>query len=111
MRSFPRKFSIVTASVSDGSSRQLPASPRSDSAASDATRTEHATAAQPVPQGAARACLHDEVVPALTAAMLRIHLLVETSEESRPLGNTALAELERAAAGIQQVMAELNTSR
>ena len=50
-------------------------------------------------------------VPALTAAMLRIHLLVETSEESRPLGNTALAELERAAAGIQQVMAELNTSR
>ena len=44
-------------------------------------------------------------------SLLRIHLLVETSEESRPLGNTALAELERAAAGIQQVMAELNTSR
>lgn len=97
----------MKASVSDGSSRQLPASPRSDSAAAGASRNKRATAAHPVPQVAARACLHDEVVPALTAAMLRIHLLVETSEESRPLGNTALAELERAAAGIQQVMADL----
>lgn len=97
----------MNASVSDGSSRQLPASPRSDSAASVASRSERATAAHPVPQVAARACLHDEVVPALTAAMLRIHLLVDTFEESRPLGNTALEELERAAAGIQQVMAEL----
>lgn len=56
----------------------------------------------------ARACLHDEVVPALTAAMLRLHLLVETSEEARQLGGTAIAELERAAAGVHHVMAELS---
>lgn len=100
----------MSASVSDGSSRQLPASPRSDSTATDVLRNEHARAAQPVPQVAARACLHDEVVPALTAAMLRMHLLVDTCEESRSLGSTVLAELERAAAGIQQVMAELTVA-
>jgi hypothetical protein len=40
--------------------------------------------------------------------MLRLHLLMETSEEARQHGGTAIAELERAAAGVQQVMAELS---
>ncbi len=39
--------------------------------------------------------------------MLRLHLLVETSEEARQLGAAAIAELERAAAGVHQVMTEL----
>jgi hypothetical protein len=40
--------------------------------------------------------------------MLRLHLLVETSEEARQLGGKAIAELERAAAGVHHVMAELS---
>ena len=59
---------------------------------------------------AARALLHDEVIPALTSAMLRLHLLVSQSEEADELGNIALVELEHAAAGVRQVMAELSAS-
>jgi hypothetical protein len=82
----------------------LPLSPRDESPG--AVGSGH-TAPEPHSEHA-RACLHDEVVPALTAAMLRLHLLVETSEEARQLGGAAIAELERAAAGVQHVMAELS---
>jgi hypothetical protein len=54
--------------------------------------------------------LHDDVIPALTSAMLRLHLLVTRSEEANELGSIALAELEHAAAGVRQVMAELSPS-
>ncbi|MFN8224901.1 MAG: hypothetical protein U0R50_16830 [Gaiellales bacterium] len=102
----------MATSVTAGSSRQLPASPRSDSTATDVAGTERAGAAGPVPQEAARAFLHDEVVPSLTAAMLRLHLLVQTcDDDARPLATAALTELEQASAGIQRVMAQLAPER
>ena len=58
----------------------------------------------------ARTLLHDEVIPALTSAMLRLHLLVTRSEEPDELGSIALVELEHAAAGVRQVMAELSVA-
>ena len=42
--------------------------------------------------------------------MLRLHLLVTRSEEANELGSIALGELEHAAAGVRQVMAELSPS-
>ena len=42
--------------------------------------------------------------------MLRLHLLVTRSEEPDELGSIALVELEHAAAGVRQVMAELSIS-
>lgn len=98
-----RTVLCVTVPVPAVSSRPLPVSARGDlsgaGAASPGATERHTETA--------RACLHDEVVPALTAAMLRLHLLVETSEEARQLGAAAIAELERAAAGVHQVMTEL----